>query len=90
MSLQMARLLKAAGQNAPEIKPVLEINPAHPLLQTLQACANDTAAPERFAELAHILFDQALLAEGQLPANPADYVRRVSAWLGRTATPPSA
>ena len=90
MSLQMARLLKAAGQNAPEIKPVLEINPAHPLLQTLQASANDTAAPERFAELAHILFDQALLAEGQLPANPADYVRRVSAWLGRTATPPDA
>ena len=74
MSLQLARMLKAAGQPAPEIKPVLEVNPAHALVKKLEGSAH-------FEDLAQILFDQALLAEGGLPDDPAAYVRRVNALL---------
>jgi molecular chaperone HtpG len=74
MSLQLARLLKQAGQKAPEVKPVLEVNPQHPLVKKLDG------SPD-FHDLAHILFDQALLAEGGLPADPAAYVKRVNALL---------
>jgi len=74
MSLQLARLLKQAGQKAPDAKPVLEINPAHALVQKLGDSVH-------FHDLAHILFDQALLAEGGLPEDPAAYVRRVNALL---------
>jgi molecular chaperone HtpG len=74
MSLQMTRLFKQAGQKAPDVKPVLEVNPAHPLVQKLDASPN-------FHDLAHILFDQALLAEGGLPEDPAAYVKRVNALL---------
>jgi len=73
-SNQLARMLKAAGQQAPEVKPILELNPAHALVQKLEGAA-------QFEDLAHILFDQALLAEGGLPQDPAGYVRRVNAQL---------
>ncbi|WP_296871651.1 molecular chaperone HtpG [Tibeticola sp.] len=78
MSPQLARMLKAAGQKAPEVKPVLEVNPAHALVKKLEA-----AEGERFDDLAHILLDQATLAEGGLPEDPAAYVRRVNAWLAQ-------
>ena len=74
MSMQLARMLKQAGQKAPEVKPVLEVNPEHALVKKL-------ASSEHFDDLAHILFDQALLAEGGLPADPAAYVKRVNALL---------
>ena len=74
MSLQLQRLLKQAGQAAPDSKPILEINPEHALVKKLDGSA-------QFEDLAHILFDQALLAEGGLPADPAAYVRRVNALL---------
>ena len=74
MSTQLARLLKQAGQAAPEEKPVLEVNAEHALIQKLEGSAH-------FDDLAHIVFDQALLAEGGLPADPAAYVRRVNALL---------
>lgn len=74
MSLQLARLLKQAGQKAPETKPVLEVNAEHPLVKKLDG------SPD-FHDLAHILFDQALLAEGGLPEDPAAYVKRVNALL---------
>ena len=74
MSTQLARLLKQAGQAAPEVKPVLEVNAEHALIQKLEGSAH-------FDDLAHIVFDQALLAEGGLPADPAAYVRRVNALL---------
>ncbi|QEA12622.1 molecular chaperone HtpG [Comamonas flocculans] len=74
MSNQLARLLKQAGQKAPEVKPVLEVNPEHPLVKKLDASVH-------FNDLAQILFDQALLAEGGLPEDPAAYVRRVNALL---------
>ncbi|NCT97390.1 MAG: molecular chaperone HtpG [Comamonadaceae bacterium] len=73
-SMQLARLLKQAGQKAPEVKPILEVNAGHPLVKKLEG-------NERFDDLAHVLFDQALLAEGGLPEDPAAYVRRVNALL---------
>lgn len=73
-SMQLARLLKQAGQKAPEVKPILEVNAGHPLVRKLEG-------NERFDDLAHVLFDQALLAEGGLPEDPAAYVRRVNALL---------
>ncbi|TPG24595.1 molecular chaperone HtpG [Variovorax guangxiensis] len=74
MSTQLARMLKQAGQAAPELKPVLEVNAEHPLVKKLEGSAH-------FEDLANILFDQALLAEGGLPEDPAAYVRRVNALL---------
>jgi molecular chaperone HtpG len=76
MSMQLARMLKQAGQQAPDMKPVLEVNADHPLVKKLSADANPN-----FNDLAHILFDQALLAEGGLPDDPAAYVKRVNALL---------
>jgi molecular chaperone HtpG len=75
MSTQLARMLKQAGQEAPEVKPILEINAEHALIKKLDADA------VHFYDLAHIVFDQALLAEGGLPADPAAYVKRVNALL---------
>jgi molecular chaperone HtpG len=74
MSMQLARMLKQAGQEAPESKPVLEVNPEHALVKKLEDSVH-------FNDLANILFDQALLAEGGMPADPAAYVRRVNALL---------
>jgi molecular chaperone HtpG len=77
MSLQMSRMLKQAGQEAPEVKPVLEVNPDHPLVKKLESAE----AAMHFHDLAHIVFDQAVLAEGGLPEDPAAYVKRVNALL---------
>jgi molecular chaperone HtpG len=77
MSLQLSRMLKQAGQPAPTVKPILEVNPEHKLVQRLA----DDGSAVHFNDLAHILFDQALLAEGGLPEDPASYVRRVNALL---------
>ena len=73
-STQLARLLKTAGQKAPEVRPILEVNADHVLVKKLDGHA-------QFDDLAHILFDQALLAEGGLPDDPAAYVKRVNALL---------
>ena len=75
MSMQLARMLKQAGQPVPDSKPVLEVNPEHPLVKKMES------HPPHFDDLAHILFDQALLSEGGLPEDPAAYVRRVNALL---------
>ena len=77
MSLQLARMLKQAGQSAPESKPILEVNPEHPLVKKLDTPEGNI----HFHDLAHIVFDQALLAEGGMPEDPAAYVRRVNALL---------
>ncbi|TFZ06527.1 molecular chaperone HtpG [Ramlibacter henchirensis] len=74
MSMQLARMLKQAGQKVPEVKPVLEVNPEHALVRKLDGSVH-------FHDLAQILFDQALLAEGGMPDDPAAYVKRVNALL---------
>ena len=74
MSSQLARMLKQAGQSVPNSKPVLEVNPEHALVKKLDGSVH-------FHDLAHILFDQALLAEGGQLEDPAAYVQRVNALL---------
>ncbi|MFM8666787.1 MAG: molecular chaperone HtpG [Betaproteobacteria bacterium] len=75
MSGHLARLLKQAGQAAPASQPILEVNPSHALVKKLEA---DEA---HFADLAHLLFDQAVLAEGGALENPAEHVQRVTRLL---------
>jgi molecular chaperone HtpG len=77
LSGNLERMLKAAGQKTPDSKPVLEINPAHRLLQLLKA-EDDTA---RFDDLTHVLCDQALLAEGGQLDDPASFVKRMNSLL---------
>nr|GEU28393.1 heat shock protein 83 [Tanacetum cinerariifolium] len=77
LSGNLLRMLKAAGQSAPESKPILEINPDHPLVQRLKS--EDVASS--FADWANILFDQALLAEGGALADPASFVKRLNELL---------
>jgi molecular chaperone HtpG len=74
MSGHLARLLKQAGQSAPKAQPILEVNAEHALVKRLDKT-------EHFDALAHILFDQALLAEGGQLDDPAAYVQRVNALL---------
>lgn len=77
MGAQMRRILEAAGQQLPETKPIFELNPEHPLVKKLEQESNDT----RFADLAHVLFDQANLAEGAQLQDPAAYVQRLNKLL---------
>jgi molecular chaperone HtpG len=75
VSLRMGRILKQAGQHNPfATLPVLELNPKHPLVERLRETADDAA----FADLAHVLYDQAMLAEGGELEDPAIFVRRVN------------
>jgi molecular chaperone HtpG len=74
MSGHLARLLKQAGQDAPKSLPTLEVNAAHALVKRLESDA-------RFDDLAQIIFDQALLAEGGQLDDPAAYVQRVNRLL---------
>ncbi len=75
MSGHLQRLLKAAGQKAPESRPILELNPAHPLIVRLKASEHD------LADWAQLLFDQALLAEGGQLDEPAAFVERLNRLL---------
>jgi len=77
MGAQMRRILEAAGQKLPDSKPAFELNPDHPLVIKLEA--EDNA--DRFSDLAHILFDQANLAEGAQLQNPAAYIQRLNKLL---------
>lgn len=78
MSTQLARMLKQAGQAAPETKPILEVNAEHALAKKLHSLIGTES---QFNDLAMILFDQALLAEGGMPDDPAAYVKRVNAMI---------
>jgi len=77
LSGNLMRMLKAAGQNAPESKPILEINPDHPLVRRLKY------EEAKFGDWSHILFDQAMLAEGGALADPAGFVKRLNEMLLR-------
>jgi molecular chaperone HtpG len=77
VSAHLARMLKQAGQDAPKAQPILEINPEHALVRRLDA----PEAGEQFDDLAQLLFDQALIAEGGQLEDPAAFVRRVNRLL---------
>lgn len=71
---QMVQMLKQMGQEVPDIKPTLEVNPSHPLIQKLESS-------EQFDDLAQVIFDQALLADGGQLDDPAAYLKRVNELL---------
>ena len=77
LSGNLARILKAAGQNAPDSKPILELNPVHKLVKRLEMESDEA----KFNDLAHLVFDQALLAEGGQLNDPASFVRRMNSLL---------
>ena len=72
MGGNLARILKAAGQKAPEMKPILEINPRHPAVQRLKY------EEARFDDWANLLLEQATLAEGGTLDDPAGFVKRIN------------
>jgi len=76
MGFQMRRIMEAAGQPLPEVKPILELNPEHALVSRLEGAQDDV-----FSDLAHILLDQAIIAEGGHLDDPAAYVKRLNALL---------
>ena len=75
MGANLARMLKAAGQKAPDAQPILEINPRHPLVARLKV------EEAKFADWATLLFEQALLAEGGQLEDPAGFVKRINEML---------
>ncbi|AQA18840.1 molecular chaperone HtpG [Halioglobus japonicus] len=77
MGAQMKRIMEAAGQAVPESKPILEVNPSHPILEMLDSEQDE----DRFADLAGIVFDQANLAEGGQLDDPAAYVSKLNKLL---------
>lgn len=76
LSPQMIQMLKQMGQDVPESKPTLEVNPDHPLIKKLESS-------EQFDDLAQVIFDQALLADGGQLEDPAAYLKRVNELLMR-------
>ena len=77
MGVQMRRLMQAAGQKVPDTKPILELNPGHPLVKRLDAEPDE----DRFGALATVLFEQAQLASGDQLEDPAAYVQRLNRLL---------
>lgn len=77
LSGNLARILKSVGQQAPDSKPILEINPSHKLVKRLETETVDTI----FDDLSHVLFDQALLAEGGTLEDPASFVKRMNSLI---------
>lgn len=79
LSAHLVRMLQQAGQPVPKQLPVLEINPQHVLVKKLQSVCKD--ASQTFEDMAHVLFDQAVLADGGVLEDPATYVQRVNRLL---------
>jgi molecular chaperone HtpG len=76
LSPQISELMRRSGQEVPETKPILEINPAHPLLEKLKGICEADRKDPRLADYATLLYGQALLAEGGRVDDPAGFSRR--------------
>jgi len=74
LSMNLERILKAAGQNVPHVNPVLEVNASHPIVRRMKEETDEA----RFADWSNILFDQATLAEGGQLEDPAGFVKRLN------------
>ena len=74
ISSNLQRILKSAGQDVPNLKPILELNPSHPIIKRLKTETDET----KFADWSHVLFDQATLAEGGQLNDPAGFVNRLN------------
>ena len=78
LSPQISELLRRSGQQVPDAKPILEINPAHPLLAKLKAVCDEDATDSRLSDFAMLLYGQAMLAEGGQLEDPAAFSRRIA------------
>jgi len=78
-SFQMERMMKAMGQSGVDVKPILEVNGDHPIVQKLK----DTDDKERIADISFVLLDQALLVGGEELKDPADFVKRMNNLLSK-------
>ncbi|HYT34138.1 MAG TPA: molecular chaperone HtpG, partial [Ktedonobacteraceae bacterium] len=79
LDTNLKRLLKATGQEIPGDKPILEINPQHPMIVKLK----DEKDEKRFTDWAYILFDQSVLSAGEKLDNPVDFVNRLNELLSQ-------
>jgi molecular chaperone HtpG len=79
ISGNLERILKAAGQNTPESKPILEINPNHELIKKLEKVDEN----QLFSDYASVIFDQAILAEGGQLEDPIGYVNKVNKFIAK-------
>jgi len=77
MAANLQRMLKAAGQAIPNVEPILEINPTHPLVKRLDSESDEN----RFSDWAYLLYEQATLAEGGQLEDPASFVNRLNGLL---------
>ena len=80
MAVSMQKILKQAGHDLPNIEPILEINVNHPLVKRL----NDEQDDDKFSDLSHLLFDQAMLSEGGQLEDPVAFVTRINQLLLET------
>ena len=81
ISPHVERILRAGGQDVPAQKRILELNPDHPVVNNLQSMA--VAGSEELEEWSNLLYDQALLAEGSMPRDPAGFARAVAKLMGK-------
>ena len=86
MGAHMQKIMKAMGQDAPDVKPILEVNPSHPIVANLQALYEKDANSEQLQEWVKLLFDQALVAEGRVPKDPVAYSQRVNGILAKVSS----
>ncbi|MEO0477850.1 MAG: molecular chaperone HtpG [Planctomycetota bacterium] len=78
LSPHMERILKASGREVPDQKRILELNPKHPVVQKLQSLGSEDASSEKLSRWSGLLFDQAMLAEGSLPSDPAKFAKDIA------------
>ena len=84
ITLQMEQMMRAMGQEVPQSKRLLELNPSHALIQKLSKLHAANAEDERLSEFGEILYAQALLSEGGQLENPARYARQIADVLAKT------
>jgi molecular chaperone HtpG len=88
MSPYMERILKANGRDVPAQKRILELNPGHPVVRSILRLSGDAERKQEVGEWSQMLFDQALVAEGSLPEDPAEFARNVTKLMQRAVALP--
>lgn len=87
LSPHLERILRAHGQDVPEQKRILELNPDHAIVQAMHRMAGDETQASQIAEWSNLLYDQATLAEGSLPADPAGFAQKIANLMQRAIDP---
>jgi len=85
LSPHLERILRANGQDPPQQKRILELNPHHPIIESLRSMADDSAREKQFEQWSRLIYDQALIAEGSLPQDPARLARSIAELMQEAA-----